>query len=83
MDHIKQGLSDLKQEFTRHPTEMHQSYGRHLVESWISCGVHLGQAFQFLVHGCFPFFFSKVDAEMKDSLALEELDENSSDEEKA
>ena len=81
MDHIKQGLKDLKNEFTRHPTEMHQSYGRHLVESLISCGVHLSQAVQFLFHGCFPFCFPKVDARMEDSLALEELND-SSDEEK-
>ena len=72
LDRVKQGLADFKREFTRHPEEMNQSYGRHLVESLISCGCHVGQAFQFLFHGCFPFCFPHIDVEMQDTLTKDQ-----------
>lgn len=54
---IKRGARKTKKTFERHPKSNNQSYFRHLVKSWKACGFAMWVGFQYLVHGCFPFWF--------------------------
>lgn len=56
---IKTGARKTKEKFERHPKSIDQSYGKHLLRSWRAGAYAAWVSFQYMVHGCFPFFFER------------------------
>lgn len=71
VDKIKNGTKKLQAKFTKHPQEVDQTYGKHLLHSWKTSFFGCWVSFQYFIHGVFPFWF-KDSCECQGEESIEE-----------
>lgn len=56
----RQSFVKVSQLFIEHPSTVGETYGEHLVTAWSFAGTLLLSGLACLVHGVFPFLFTKT-----------------------